>query len=154
MSERRPGHHRILFVCSGNICRSPMAERLAEALGDRIGLDVEAASAGTLGLVDRPADAHAIAVLREVGLDLRDHRSQGVSEGLVAWADAIAVMELKHAAWLLERFPDLPHSRVVQLGPYAGSADIPDPVGRWRWHFRRVRRQLETALERWLRELA
>ena len=56
---------RLLFVCSGNICRSPLAEALARAEGERRGLALQVASAGTLGLVDKPAAKGMIAVSDE-----------------------------------------------------------------------------------------
>lgn len=138
------------MVCSGNICRSPMAEALAPMVGDRMGVDVRAKSAGTLGLVDRPADPKSVAVCREIGLDLRAHRSQGLSDELVAWADRILVMELSHAAHVREFFPDSA-DKVLQLGPFAGLAEIPDPIGGWTFQFRRCRDQLERGLEAFLK---
>lgn len=144
---------KLLFVCSGNLFRSPMAERIAEAVGDRYGVSIEARSAGTLGLVDRPADPKAVVVCREIGLDLSDHRSQGLSEALVAWADRIVVMELAHAVHLRTYFPDV-GERVVQLGPFVGLSEIPDPVRGWTFQVRRVRRLLERAVDELVRRLA
>lgn len=144
---------KLLMVCSGNICRSPMAAALAPQIGDRIGLDIVTRSAGTLGLVDRPADAKAVAVCRELGLDLRAHRSQGLSPDLIAWADRILVMELSHAAHLREFYPH-GADKVLQLGPFAGLAFIPDPLGGWTWQFRRCRNQIQRGLEVFLQRVA
>ena len=144
---------KLLMVCSGNICRSPMAEILAPMLGDRMGVDVRAKSAGTLGLVDRPADAKSVAVCRELGLDLRAHRSQPLTEDLVAWADRILVMELTHAGHVREFFPS-GADKVLQLGPFAGLAEIPDPIGGWTFQFRRCRDQIQRGLEEFLRRVA
>ncbi len=139
----RPRH--LLFVCSGNICRSPMAEGLAGPMADRIGLDVEARSAGTLGLVDRAADPKAVAVCSELRIDISGHRSQGVSHELIAWADHVLVMEITHASHLREHFVGGEH-KVELLGPYAGTQEIADPIGGWTWHFRRSRKLLERAV--------
>ena len=144
---------RLLFVCSGNICRSPMAEVLAEARGDAIGLPVEARSAGTLGLIDRPADPKAVAVCRERGLDLSTHRSQGLTPELLAWADHIIVMEQSHAAHLREYY-DVRGDKILPLGPFGGYGDIPDPIGGWTFTFRWCRRRLEASLDGLLRRLA
>lgn len=141
------------MVCSGNICRSPIAEALAPVVGDRMGVDVRARSAGTLGLVDRPADPKSVAVCREIGLDLRAHRSQALSQELVAWADRILVMELTHAGHVREFFPDAA-DKVLQLGPFAGLAEIPDPIGGWTFQFRRCRDQIERGLEGFFRRVA
>lgn len=126
---------RLLFVCSGNLCRSPMAEALARAYAADRGLAVEVRSAGTLGIVDHPAEAHAIAVCGEIGAPLHDHRSQAVDEENTAWADLIAVMEVAHATYLRERFPTS-HEKVVMLGSFGGMHEIADPIGGWKFQFR------------------
>ncbi len=133
---------KLLFICTGNLYRSVMAERLAESIGDRMGLVVEARSAGTAGLVDHPAADKAIAVCREVGLDLSDHRSQKITDELLTWADWVVVMEVAHATHVRSYFPDV-GERLLQLGPLAGLAEIPDPAGGWTFQVRRVRRHLE-----------
>jgi protein-tyrosine phosphatase len=143
---------KLLFVCSGNLYRSPMAERIAEAVGDRYGVLVEARSAGTLGLVGRPADPKAVAVCRDIGLDLADHRSRALDADLVAWADRIVVMELAHASHLREFFPDV-GEKILPLGPLAGLSEIPDPVNGWTFQVRRVRRLLERAVDELIRRL-
>jgi protein-tyrosine phosphatase len=144
---------KVLFVCSGNICRSPMAERIAEQQADRIGLDLVARSAGTLGLVDRPADPKAVAVMREIGVDLSDHRSRGVTDELVAWADHVVVMELEQAAHLREFFPAI-GDKVRLLGTFAGRTRIDDPIGGWTFTFRRTRRVIEEGVRGFLKRYA
>jgi protein-tyrosine-phosphatase len=144
---------RLLFVCSGNLMRSPMAAGLAEAIGDELGLRVEARSAGTLGLVDKPADRRAVDVCREVGVDLTDHRSQAISSDLVGWADRIVVMELAHATHLRSFFPEV-GEKVVLLGPFAGRSEIPDPIRGWTFQVRRVRRLLEKGVRAFLERAA
>ncbi|MEE3052471.1 MAG: low molecular weight phosphatase family protein, partial [Planctomycetota bacterium] len=73
------GRKRVVFICSGNICRSPMAEAMLSASIEKQGLDLEASSAGTLGIEDHAADPDAIKAVGEEGIDLRNHRSRGVS---------------------------------------------------------------------------
>jgi protein-tyrosine-phosphatase len=147
-----PRPTQLVFVCSGNICRSPMAEVMSEAIGDQLGLAVRARSGGTLGLLDRPAAANAVQVCREIGVDLSGHRSQGISDELLGWADHVLVMELAHATHLREHFPSV-GDKVLLLGPFAGMPEIPDPVGGWPWRFRRTRTQLDTALRALFRRL-
>lgn len=144
--------HRILYICSGNICRSPMAEALTASITAPYGIDVESRSAGTLGLVDRPADPLAIKVCRELGVDLRDHRSRGIDANLLAWADHILVMSVEHAMWIREHHDD-PGERLRLLGPFAGVPEIPDPIGGWSWTFRRVRRQIEAGIQAFTRRV-
>ncbi len=139
--------HHLMFVCTANICRSPMAEGIARAEADRRGLPVRVRSGGILGFVDKPAAANAIAACKEVGIDISGHRSKGITEDDVAWADAILVMEMRHQRELHNRFPEL-DGRVVLLGTFGGRPEIDDPVGGWMWRFRRTRKLLERSVAR------
>jgi protein-tyrosine-phosphatase len=129
MDESRP--FRLLFVCSGNVCRSPMAAAIADRVALELARDVEIRSAGTLGLEGHPAHGHVVSVCREIGLDVAAHRSQGLTEALVRWADRIFVMEPEHAVRVHELAPDLGEERVIGLGPYAGRPFVADPLGSW-----------------------
>ena len=130
--------HHLLFVCTANICRSPMAAGWARARAAAAGIPVEVRSGGTMGIIGRPADPLAIRVMGEVGVDLSAHHSAGLDEAQLCWADQILVMELRHQRAIFERFPA--HAdRVLQLGPLGGAYEVADPVGGWRWRFRRSR---------------
>lgn len=87
---------RLLFVCTGNTCRSPMAEAIARQLAEARGLDVTASSAGTSAWEGAPASDGALLVALEEGLDLTIHRAQMLSRELVAAADLILVMSPHH----------------------------------------------------------
>ena len=97
----------ILVVCSGNICRSPYAaEYLRNVLSARRGDGWAIWSAGTLGIVGSPPSPETLRLARERGLDLSTHRSQGVTYERVDEADLVLVMEERHRASLLERYPE------------------------------------------------
>lgn len=145
--------YRLVFVCSGNICRSPMAEVLAVGAAARRGLPVEARSCGTLLIEDHPADPEAVAVCAEVGLDLSGHLSQGAGDAIVAWADWLLCMETKHARWLRERWPDA-EDRIVLLGTFGGGLEIADPIGGPRSRFRASRDEIGHAVDGFLARLA
>lgn len=136
MSEVRP--HRLLFVCTANICRSPMAEGLARSYAAARGWPVEVRSGGILGLIDKPAAANAVHVMREKGIDISTHRSGGIDDELIEWADYILVMELRHQSKLHERHPQC-EGRVMLLGPFGGLHEVSDPVGGWKRKFRKSR---------------
>lgn len=138
--------YRLLFVCTGNICRSPMAEGIAAAYAARRGRPIEVRSAGVLGLIDERADAYAVEVCDELGIDLSAHRSRGLTDALVGWADYILVMELGHAQVIRDRFPSA-EAKVLMLGTFGGQMEIADPVGTTRYRFRRSRDELRRCVE-------
>jgi len=95
MSEK--GHLNLLFVCTGNTCRSPMAHVLAERSLASAGWDgVNVRSAGVSAMPGSAASEGAIQAAAENGLDLEGHRSSSVTEDTVQWADLILTMGAHH----------------------------------------------------------
>jgi len=130
--ERRP--YSILFVCSGNSCRSPMAEGLLRLkLPSRLQDEVEVQSAGTLDIEGSPAAEYSRRVVREMGGDISRHRSQGLTRELVANSDLILAMATEHVDYLRRRYPAY-RENVFLLKQFANSEplddpDIEDPIG-------------------------
>lgn len=92
-----PTSYNLLFVCTGNTCRSPMAAAAARAeLARRGWTHVEVRSAGVAAATAAPASEHAVAVMAEQGIDLSDHRSQALTPELLAWADLVLAMSTSH----------------------------------------------------------
>ncbi len=125
----------ILFVCSGNSCRTPMAEGLMRAkIPSGLAGKVEVASAGTLGIYGAPATDYAVAVTEELGADITDHLSQGISAELAEWADIIFGMSFEHQEFLLAHYPRI-QENVFLLRSFDRPADpqhedsISDPIG-------------------------
>ena len=104
-------YKNILFVCSGNLCRSPMAEVI---LRDICAKDSELSaggivirSAGTLDYPDgEPATNEAITVTQKQGIDLSSHRAKHINANLLNWADIVLVMTPEHKVDILEEFGD------------------------------------------------
>lgn len=148
---------RIICICSGNICRSPMAVALLRPKLAARDISAVVISAGTLGIHGRRAAAFARRAIAEVdenmGQSIAEHRSQGVSSGLVQMADHLVVMAPRHEHHLQKMAPEL-GTRVVRLWEYAARDDhldkIPDPVGHDLDVFRGCRDLIDDGLEHWL----
>jgi protein-tyrosine-phosphatase len=93
----------VLFVCSGNSCRSPMAEGIFRTMVDDAYCSVR--SAGTLHMNGMPAAQHAQEVVEEYGGSIARHLSQTTTRDMIAWADLILVMEYQHYTAVLEIEP-------------------------------------------------
>lgn len=129
-----------MFVCSGNICRSPMAEYLARstATGD----DIEFASAGTAAPAGRPPSAGAILVMGELGIDIADHVSADVWE-VGPRADCIYAMSRGHLSMLRRAWPDRAGD-IHMLRPDGASID--DPWGGGQATYRATRDEIAEAV--------
>ncbi len=142
-------HHKkkkkILFVCTANICRSPMAEALFNALAEERGLAWRAQSAGVTALIDEDIAPYARTALEEVGIYAQRHRARRVSEEMLEEADLVLTMGPRHVAALRGRFGDLP-DKIYTLPEYAtgasGEEGIPDPYGHTMTAYRASVRQL------------
>lgn len=121
---------RFLFVCTGNTCRSPMAEQFFLRLARESGLDFLASSAGTAATTGMPLSRGATAVFASRGLGPVSHRARRVDAAILGDAQSVFVMERAHRDELTARFPQAA-SKISVLREAAGLTplDIKDPVG-------------------------
>ena len=127
----------VLVLCTGNVCRSPMAEVLLRASLATLRPGLVVASAGLAAPVGQPADPLAVELMAARGLDLSAHRARQVTAEQVAAAGLVLVMEAAQQTHL-ELLAPAARGRVQRLGAYGGF-DVPDP-------YRQGRREFERAL--------
>ena len=88
----------------------------------------------------------------EINIDLEGHRSSGVTDEMMDWARYVLVMELHHAIKLRERFP-AHEDKVLVLANFGGMSEVKDPIGGWRWKFRRCRADVIRCVDNFLNTL-
>jgi protein-tyrosine-phosphatase len=146
---------KVLFVCTANICRSPMAQAIFDALAEDEGLPFRAESAGTAALEGRPMADNAVAALEEVGIYPRPHNARRVNEAMVEEAELVLAMTPQHAA-TLRRLGSNPAGGIHTLPEYTMGVrgeGIPDPYGLTMAAYRSTSRQLYEHVERVVRRL-
>jgi len=145
-----PAKKTVAFVCTGNVCRSPMAaalfyDRLVRAKKESA---VRVRSAGVWALEGQPASAYANQVMAERGLDISLHRGRNLTQTDVDEADLILVMTLRHKECIVRDF-ERSDGKVQLLSALAGEPyDIQDPYGGSIVDYRRTAVELAELIDR------
>ena len=141
--------HSILFVCTANQCRSPMAMALMRKRLEDEGMAPEwvVESAGTWAMEGITATDNAIEAMREQDLDLESHRSRGVTEEMLDYFDLVLVMVGNHKEALNVEFPQYADKVFLLSEMVGGDWDLEDPVGGPLEEYRETAKVIGEALE-------
>ena len=148
----------ILFVCLGNICRSPTAKAMFDYRLGRAGIEIITDSAGTIGYhTGSPPDPRAIEHARAFGVDISQERARIVTAADFRRFERIYAMDQSNLDDLLRMAPDNASAEidlVMNLAPEYGVMEVPDPYYGGSEGFERVLDMLETAADGLIRDLA
>ena len=147
---------RVLVVCAGNVCRSPMAAALLARRLESVTVE----SAGITALIGYEADPVAVSLMRERGFDIRSHRARQLVTWMPATSDLVLVMDRLQRQHLEHRFASL-YGRIYRLGDFSATRrhsgsefDIPDPYRKDRASFEESLRLIEAGVEGWSARIA
>lgn len=138
----------ILFVCTGNTCRSPMAQALLEDIAKERDLDIAVKSAGVFAFDGQSVSQEAVQALEEEGIDISSHRASMIHRELLEDSDLILTMAKSHKEALISKYPFL-REKVFTLKEYAYGIeeDILDPFGQGLDVYRNTKAEIKRALD-------
>ena len=143
--------NRIIIVCVGNICRSPMAEYLLQQKIKKHGMESRVSSAGLGALINHGADEYAIEVMAEHDIDAVAHRARQLHNEMVKQNELILVMEHWQQKEIENLYP-YARGRVHLLGKWA-DAEISDPYKKPKEAFVSVFESINKACDQWCNKL-
>lgn len=144
--------NNILVVCVGNICRSPTGERVLQSLLTNKKVASAGIAAENSRLVGKPADAMAIEVAAEHGVNVQAHQSQQLTPQLCAQYDLILVMEKGHMEALTSIAPEA-RGKTMLFAQWIGQQDIPDPYRQSKEAFEHAFKLIEASAAAWAKKL-
>lgn len=142
----------ILFVCTGNTCRSPMAEYI---LKERAGHDVHVRSAGVFAFPGQTASPEVLQIFEQQGINM-NHESQMVTDELMQWADLVLTMTRSHSKELKREYPQFTasiHPLKEYVDEHTEYPDITDPIGSSLRMYEATRDELEDLIKKLLQRV-
>ncbi len=153
MSHKKIRPKSILFVCTGNTCRSVMAKGILSKELTQAGLkDIKVLSAGTLAVDGLSPTEETIEVMKEHGIDVSKEKSSELTKELVSKADLILTMSNLHKMQILENYPET-KDKVYLFGEYVSTAsdnihEIPDPIGHSVEFYKKIFDQIKSYIDK------
>lgn len=149
--SRSGGIKKILFICLGNLCRSPMAEYLLRnRLESNGNTEIKVSSAGFLDQTGSHSPEEIHTVMNEAGIDISQHRSSPISLERIRESDLIIVMEVRQREKLVRQYPE-EISRIFLLSQFDGQnpeeKDVNDPIGQTLHFYRNCFNEIKTLVE-------
>jgi protein-tyrosine phosphatase len=142
---------KILMVCIGNICRSPMAEWLLREQSSAITTPITVQSAGIGALIGHPADPNVLALLHQSNIDCSPHRARQIEPKMISEADLILVMEDYHRKAVEQLVPSA-CGKVHLLGKW-GQFEIADPYRQPPHYFKETERMILQGIAQWRQKI-
>ncbi len=144
---------RVLFVCTGNVCRSPMAEGFMRRLAHEAGLEIEVGSAGLGAMEDLAPSRNSVSAMREEGIDISHQRSRMLTPEMVEEYTHLFGLGSGHVETIQAYFPEAREKTFILREFVAEGLDIevPDPIGGDLDEYRLTRNLIKEAMPSILR---
>lgn len=140
----------VLFVCIGNVCRSPVGEGLLKKYATEHGLDIKVGSAGVHALVGEPPQPYSQEVSLEHGLDISSYMAEQITQEMVYEHELIIVLDSMVREILLKKYP-FAAGKISKLGRFDNNMDIVDPYKKAKQAFANMYDNMDKCVKNWLK---
>ena len=147
---------KIMFICTGNICRSAMAEKLLKKKAEELKLKIQVYSCGTSTISGDKPTQEAIEVMEERDINLKPHRATNIIDSNIQEMDLILCATSMHKNVVSDMYPEL-KEKVFTIKEYAGEIaeglDIQDPFGYGKMKYEKCAQELEKSIDKIIKKL-
>ncbi|WP_353093709.1 low molecular weight protein arginine phosphatase [Tissierella praeacuta] len=139
---------KVLFICTGNTCRSPMAEGILRSMAEKKNLSIEVESAGISVFTGDSASKNSIMAMKKIGMDISKHKARQIHKEMIDKVDLILTMSKSHKNFIISHFPSS-REKIFTLLEYAYKIDkdVADPFGGRLVIYEKTRDEIYKAIE-------